>query len=154
MITSERKEAASIGQCINTASGFLSVGNSLSNINDGAQYFQYYIAPCATTLAFSCELFLKAIYGMENNGEICRGHYLEELYEKLSSEAQQEICEEYSKGRGFIPITQCLHIHNKTFESFRYVYEEQECSLDVPSLRLLAFCLSNVCKSMWQQREQ
>ena len=154
MITSERKEAASIGQCINTASGFLSVGNSLSNIQDGVQYYKYYIAPCATTLAFSCELFLKAIYAMENNGDMCKGHYLEELYGKLSVETQGRICAEYNRRQGFPSIAQCLHMHNTTFESFRYLYEENECSVDVPSLKLLAYSLSNACKDMWQLRER
>ena len=61
--------------CARNAVVFLQQGEQLlREMNHNAvNFLYYYIAPCTVELALSCELFLKAIIAIDNNGNVKNG---------------------------------------------------------------------------------
>ena len=74
--------------------------------------------------AFSCEIYLKAIYTYEHPDSACiQGHYLDELFNSISEESKTEIEHELLKSYSRDKIAQFICESRKIFEEFRYVYE-------------------------------
>jgi hypothetical protein len=97
----------------------------------------HYMFPMVTCSAFSLELHLKCLVLIEN-GTLERGHDLEELFSKVTSESRKMILANYETKRPAMdarfaavqgapqPPTDfdsVLHASAKAFEKFRYAYE-------------------------------
>ena len=96
------------------------------------------------TSAMASELFLKCLICLET-GKAPRGHYLKELFDRLTPETRRWICMiwdaevvpiraelwdqiEGHQGRGKIvprDLSTALSMANKTFEKVRYAYEDE-----------------------------
>ncbi|WP_295360985.1 hypothetical protein [uncultured Pseudoramibacter sp.] len=141
-------EKINIIQCKRIADGFRMTG-AFAAKTDAVQFFKYYIGPCAANLAFACELYMKTLKANSNERIICKGHYLQKLYEDLNPEQQCKIRTEYKKVKCNLDLDKCLEIHNKTFEEWRYLAEYKNgktISVDRGSLLNLANALSKVCE--------
>lgn len=134
---------------IRTADGFLQAGKSLfSTYKNGAAYLTYYISPCTVNCSFACELYLKYLYYLENDKKLDK-HYLKDIFNKLSKQAQNEIQTEYKKWNSLLSLEKCLKVHNRVFVDFRYFFEEDkdtEYIVEPQSLYNLMISLHNVCK--------
>lgn len=138
---------------LRSADGFLQTGKTLYTAQKNTiSFLAYYISPYAVNCAFACELYLKYLYAVEHSGEVRRGHLLNELFALLSQELKSQITAEYAKWTSLLPIDECLKVHNRVFEDFRYLHEEQKKAeikrgVEPQSLYNLMISLHNVCKA-------
>lgn len=150
-----------IDRCIASAKVFLQEGKALlEKQKDGAAFLGYYLAPCAANLAFSCELFLKALIARENNGIIQRGHELNDLYYQLNPVTRYRMRVKYNS---YKPVhdpdkpksprqsfDDCLATHNKAFEEWRYYYEKgKTISVEPTSLMCLTMSAYETYEEMY-----
>lgn len=140
--------------CARSALFFLHQGEQLLSAMkpNSVNFLYYYIAPCTVELAFSCELYLKAIIATENNNYIKPGHYLKALFNQLSKEAQIQVEKKYSayesahpECKAFMPLKKCLKKHSNAFIEWRYYFEiGKHPSVEPSSLYYLALSLHDI----------
>ncbi len=138
------------------ACGFFSVGEGLLNtIHNPVQFLAYYISPCAVNLAFACEVFLKYLYAIENDGkEHAPGHGLLDIYDDLSQKTQDKIRSFYEENESILSFDECFNCHNKSFVEFRYMYEGRNMiGMEPQSLYNMAVALHNACVDIDHQND-
>lgn len=142
--------------CARNAIVFLQQGEQLLREmnHNTVSFLYYYMAPCTVELALSCELFIKAIIAIDNNGNIRRGHCINNLYKQLSKKRKDCIREKYkgyisnhSEIKSLVELEKCLKIHNNAFVEWRYYFEKgKKNSVEPSSLYFLALSLHDVYK--------
>lgn len=117
---------------INTAIAFLDIGSYANDLDRdfSRQSMQfksdaYYAIPSLVNLAFSCEIFLKAILNI-SNVEYGKTHSLCDLYNKLPDVAKAQLNIAF-KDRCAYPVSfeETMKVHSNTFPDFRYIFEEK-----------------------------
>ena len=117
---------------IHTAIAFLDIGSYANDLDRdfSRQSIQfkcdaYYAIPSLVNLAFSCELFLKAILNI-NNVEYGRTHSLYDLYYKLPDVVKAQLNSTF-KGKCAYPVSfeETMKVHSNTFPEFRYIFEDK-----------------------------
>ena len=79
--------------------------------------------PFAVNIAFSCELYLKAIMIFDSEkDEFETGHSLKDLYAKLNANDKKGIEAIYNV-KSFKKLNELLDESDKTFEQWRYAFE-------------------------------
>ncbi len=130
---------------LNTADGYLQAGENLVNIcARNKADMRKYIRPCIANLAFSCELYLKYFYEEENGIPAPQTHNLLDLYEKLSEELKAEVEEEYKETDSMLSVSDCIFVHNHSFEEYRNSYMQDQVSAEPLSLFGFAVALDEV----------
>ena len=109
-------------------------------------------SPHATNISFACELFLKAIL-LKQKGKHPNTHNLEKLFKRINGKTQNEIIDEYnSYQNNCIAFKEALKVHAKTFEDWRYIYEEndedKEVHFYINELSRIAYSLKSVCETI------
>lgn len=133
-----------INNCISYANTFYETINDIESKT--SLELNEYISVFATNLAFSCELYLKAMLIKENHC-IKRGHDLSKLYADLSDETKLALKAEFDREKGLNELQTVLNKCSKTFEDFRYLYENNEIkNLYRTDLGNLVRSLRSVCK--------
>lgn len=130
------------------ACGFFNVGKGLLNtLKNPVNFLGYYISPCAVNLAFSCEIFLKYLYAVENDGiEHMHSHGLLDIYNDLRKSTQDKIQSFYEVNDSILSFEECFKCHNKSFVDFRYMYEgRNKIGVEPQSLYNMAVALHNTC---------
>lgn len=152
-------------ECANSAYVFLREGEALVKLwkKQSIQFFTCYFAPCVTNLALSCELYLKAIYGLENSNRAFEKHNLSQIFDKLSEERKSAIAREYVSFQKNLALPDCLTVHDNAYVTWRYYYEYETDSqddsnkrklvADPPSLYYLAVALNHVYCNMKQDKD-
>lgn len=149
-----------INRCVSSASIFFTEGQRLleTMYTNSIFFFKYSIAPCAVNLAFSCELYLKALIAQENNGIIRKGHDLIELFDQLDPVTKYKIRVKYNSSK---PSTcnspaqsarksfdDCLILHKDSFKQWRYYFEKgQSISFEPVSL----YCFANSIRQVYEE---
>lgn len=120
-------EKEALQECINMADVFYEVGKEwgsfkklLSDSNS------IYIA--AVNLAFSCELYIKALLGFRGKKPE-KVHSLSALFNELPENDKTEIKKYYSPINSSISFEFILEEHDKAFENWRYAFEKKENEL-------------------------
>ncbi len=93
-----------------------------------------YWDPIAINLAFSCEIYLKALRMLENDGKFITGHDLKQLFDILEEKTKNEIekdyqelcCEEPKVKNRYKDIEIFLKENNLVFVKWRYTFEEKQ----------------------------
>lgn len=85
----------------------------------------YFAIPAITNMAFSCELFLKAIRMLTSPDGAQKGHHLSGLYEDLTAQQKNTLEVIFKKYCPHETVTfeSTIKHHCKAFEEWRYVYE-------------------------------
>lgn len=144
-----------VNRCIASAKVFMLEGKVLlDKKQDGQAFLEFlenYIAPCAANLAFSCELFLKALIAQENNGIIQRGHKLMDLYYQLDPVTRYIMRVKYNSYKPVYDpdkpksprqsFDDCLATHNEAFREWRYYFEAGK-TISVEPTSLMCLTLS------------
>lgn len=113
-----------IDECIKSAWAFLDVAESVEKKGLDA-LLNAKISPLVVNAAFSAELYLKAIIAIESSdSEVPRGHELEELFQRLSQQAQAKIESAFSKESG-MALSDVIREANEAFVDWRYIYEDK-----------------------------
>lgn len=131
-----------------TAEGYLLAGKFLldSMPRDSVNFLKYYISPCVSNLAFACEIYLKYLYVTENNNEkSIKTHELLGIYDKLYVDTRTVIRAKYKEYKSILCFDDCIKKHNKTFEEFRYMYEQSDISVEPYSLYNFTVALREIC---------
>jgi HEPN domain-containing protein len=100
--------------------------------------------PAVVCLAFSIELYLKAILSSEGNPQ--KGHELHKLFIKLSQKSKDNICSTLSKPEEEIRTT--LTSNSKAFVEWRYIYEKDSASVNTKFLLEFSRAVSELAKKM------
>ena len=102
-----------------------------------------YIA-AMTNIAFSCEMYLKTLYYIENK-KYKKGHKLNELFNSLSEELKSRIIEKMSYDK--LDFQAKLISHSNAFEKWRYYHEWTKTSetIDFSFLEDFANSLFRIC---------
>ena len=111
---------------------------------DGRNNFP--IMPGVVSLAFACELYLKALYVLET-GNTRQGHRLNVLYVGLSEPTRTYIKARYEhRRRGLqLVLEEDLLTFANAFTEWRYVYEGEQTPMDITGLAQLTSSLYETC---------
>ena len=141
--------------CFRTGEGYLRAGKALLDTKaDGVSFFAYYISPCVVNLAFACELYLKAIYAVENNNKCIKWHSLIELSNAISDSAKIQAKAEYENYPHILKtFDECIASNDKTFEQWRYLHEPGNKSIEPDSLFALAVSLRKVGEAILEKHD-
>lgn len=91
----------------------------------------HYAFPAVVNLAFACELYLKAILIKAGKFTNIHMHCLDKLFLKLPKNNQVQAEDEFmSKCQYSTTLLQTLEAHSKTFESWRYAFEEDKKDIE------------------------
>lgn len=135
--------------------GFANKGNSNFRIKQiGWSYL--FLVPYITNLAFSCELFLKAI--LKKGGKKIKTHILEQLFDELDDDIKKAIIELVNKNEPMInrknPLDifeerdkifkNKLHDISNLFVRWRYIYECDPQDVEVSFLETFSYTLLSV----------
>lgn len=132
---------------LDTAAGYLQAGEYLVNICvKNRAYMRKYIRPCIDNLAFSCELYLKYFYEEENGVPAPETPNVLDLFEKLSKKLKAEVEEEYQDTDSLLSISDCILVHNHSFDEYHNSYMCERVSAEPLSLYGLAVALENTWK--------
>lgn len=137
----------SIQRCYWSAIAYQETGACLYlNKAESVSFLKYYLAPCVTNLAFSCELFLKILRYLDSK-EGCRGHDLCDIFQMLCAEKRKQIEQRFEAYVKSVSVEDCLKMHAKVFEKFRYMHERKAESYTVncDTLYYLSLSLMEVC---------
>ncbi|MDD6400033.1 MAG: hypothetical protein PUG10_00305 [Lachnospiraceae bacterium] len=149
-----------IERALMSAEGFGAAAKLLmEKTNKNAWYLGIYAPAITANLSFACEIYMKQIIGF-NEEKYTKGHYLRDLYRKISPQEREFIEGEFDeKVKSFLrknsdwmepfSINNCLDDYNKAFEEWRYVYEPKESNayfVAGPSLEILACVLEEYIK--------
>jgi HEPN domain-containing protein len=96
--------------------------------------------------AFACELYLKALFALENGQEPKRRHELDKLFEPISGDTKGKIKNRYLERywHGSIPNDLCSFA--QYFRDWRYSYEiKEEAVGDLAGIAHLASALYETC---------
>ena len=102
--------------------------------------------PKIALLAFSCELFIKAILLCTIEMKDARGHDLKSLFEMLPDETKETFLSKWSSKyeKNFKEV---LNENSRVFEQWRYAYEEEKIPAEVTDLENLAIFLKKNAES-------
>ena len=131
-----------INMCVQSALVFLGQGEQMIQDRDGFRFFLYHMAPSAVNLAFACELYLKALLAMENNGVAKKTHLLKCLFDLLSDPTKAEIRADYSSVETLQSLDECIATHNNAFVEWRYCYEKSGNPISFEPFSLYRFAVS------------
>ena len=149
-----------IERALMSAEGFVMAAKLLiEKTNKNAWYLGIYAPAITANLSFACEIYMKQIIGF-NEEKYTQGHYLSDLYKKISPEERKVIEDKFNdKIKCFfernsdwcepISINDCLNKYNKAFEEWRYVYEPKERNMYFtadPVLEVLTYTLEEYIK--------
>lgn len=93
-------------------------------------------------MAFACELFIKTMLYYENRGEKkIEGHFLKELFEKLSDQTKKTIVDAFNEKwhDDKIEIYCCLEKITHYFVDLRYLFEKESESYTLYTGLLFSF---------------
>lgn len=105
---------------------------------------KFYGDQFATNGIFAIELYLKALYCYENL-EFIKGHYLDELYSKLSEKLQNELKNEKAD------IKEYFEEYSKGFEKWRYSFESKELSIRIDHTMEVLKILDDMCEKYYKE---
>ena len=110
--------------CVECANAFYKVALSASPEEDIAGFLGGLMYPFAVNCAFACELYMKAImiHGSASD-EFEKGHELDDLYNKLSSNDQSSI-EALYNAKSTKDLKTLLAEDGNTFVEWRYALEK------------------------------
>lgn len=157
--SNEKKQPSSVqdfvvltGECLKTADSFYKLAYLGIKQGDSELILG---SSVRASIAFSCELYLKALLYANQQFEI-RTHELDELYEMLDSELEQEIYEMHPKGNlaeQRLPDYFYLQIKElrKAFTFFRYEHEWGSWASNIQFLIELADTLRIVAISKYKR---
>jgi len=108
-----------------------------------------FMAPYVVNGAFSIEVFLKTIH--DAYGNKIKGHHLLNIYndmpklgKKLFNDAAKDVRPYYSLHDGE-DIISCLTKLSKSFEDWRYIYEKNELTIEIQSIRYTMHTCQEAC---------
>lgn len=101
-----------------------------------------------TNTAFACELYLKCILVVKNK-EIAKGHYLDELYNKINNTEIKRRIEYVVDENNFLLS---LKEVRKAFEVARYVHEYKQMSCNIGFLVRLMNALRGECINILEEK--
>ena len=144
--------------CIDMANAFLNVGHECNEQDRKAQEADllfgsdaFYAFPAIVNTAFACELYLKALIA-KTQGSHVMGHSLSDLFERLTEEDRLALREEYaSRSQYSMEIDEVLRIHSKSFEDWRYAYENGKEEIEAYPDNLIT--AASVIKEYLQRKE-
>jgi HEPN domain-containing protein len=131
----------------------------------GPEIGSYVVLPCVVMQAFSIELYLKCLIGLEGR-PVPRGHHLRNLFDRLNGKSQKELAALWladhdsrealrnvlpSKWRDAISddVGQALSDGSRAFEELRYAYERE------PVCRFYIDTLPRMLRGMiWARRPE
>lgn len=103
--------------------------------------------PKIVNTAFACEIFLKALL-VFNNIEYKRAHNLEELYNLLPAEYQQQIEQgivaRYGRTTDVFGLSYLSNIA-ESFNEWRYSFEHHHLSIEIGYLYMFCEALREIC---------
>ncbi|NLP47986.1 MAG: hypothetical protein GX345_03475 [Clostridiales bacterium] len=142
---------------LRTADGYFLAGKAILDTQKNAvDFLKYYISPCAVNLAFACEIYLKYLYSIENQkAKAIKTHGLLDLFSELEATTQGKIKADYEKWTSLFSFDDCIKVHNRAFEDFRYMYEDEKngISIEPQSLYNLAVAIKNTCTMKQEEIE-
>ena len=108
--------------------------------------------PYLVNLAFSCELYLKAIYaiGSSDGSSFEKGHSLKKLFAALPLTSQSLLKQEFAKLENNIDFNSLLAICDTAFVDWRYAFSKTPNRTPVTALRNLANALQLTINSLRQ----
>lgn len=109
-----------------------------------------YLIAFSTNLAFSAELYLKAIsIYLSPQNEFEKGHDLQKLFDCLPSEVQNEIKDAYNREFHIHDFVTILEQHKDAFNDWRYGFAGNgSLSIQSTDFGTLVRCLKNYCKTL------
>lgn len=136
-----------------TADGYFGTAKLIrSSIHDGIECMLKYASPYIVNLAFSCELYMKALL-LYRGIRFCtangKGHDLRELYNQLCEEDKALIC---TKLKDPISAVDLLQVQRNLFVNFRYPYEMKiPAPLELAPFEEITQTLSEICTIRYTQ---
>lgn len=148
---SGRKAATALDpqRIANTAHSFLFAANRAAEprpLPSGAS--EILMVPHAACLAFSAELYLKALITLE--GGRASGHGLVDLFDSLSTASRDVIRAQLSMTKTAMKAS--LGDASDAFVTWRYIYESEARSLDLGFLRRLIEAVSSMAEALLKAR--
>ncbi|WP_370814283.1 hypothetical protein [Butyricicoccus pullicaecorum] len=117
-----KKSCGNLDTCIRQAKQFLGVAKYCNEQNQNSSCAL--IFPLFVNASLSCELFLKAIMILEStDSSFWRGHDLNELFKKISVDAQNKINSNYENKKLHISLQDLLDRYGNNFIKWRYCFE-------------------------------
>lgn len=141
-----RKVQGDFQLCVTEANAFWEAACFCQHKN--VEIVSEYLIAFSVNLAFSAELYLKAIsIYLSPQNEFEKGHDLQKLFDCLPSEVQNAIKDAYNREFHIHDFITILEWHKDTFNDWRYSFAGTgSLSIHSTDFGTLVRCLRNYCK--------
>ena len=126
-------------ECLNEADAFYEVGKAYAVIDKMLPPSRF-VYPVIVNLAFSCELYFKALMIWRNPGDMFeKGHSLVKLFSKLDKVDKDRIKELYVPNIYNWVFDDAIEEFDIAFEDWRYAFEHDKGDCTITIFELIRF---------------
>ena len=111
----------------------------------------HYCFPALVNLALAGEIYLKAIYILENNRESKNIHPLKALFAQISNQAQSDISRLYEQNKRKESFDQAIERYSDVFSKWRYRHEITNADSNVDDFVALIDAIKTTCEQKESQ---